>query len=62
MALRGVCPEEKAPWELTDRADTGVLELWPWKPPSDAVKSGFKPARSRAVGSREEPIMVGRRF
>jgi hypothetical protein len=30
IALRGVWPDEKAPWELTDKADTGVLlELCP---------------------------------
>lgn len=64
MALRGVWPDEKAPCELTDKADTGVFRLlelcWPWKPPSEAVRSGFNPARSRAVVSRDELIMVGK--
>lgn len=61
MALRGVWPDEKAPWELTDKADTGVLTEC-WKPPRDAVKRGLRPARSRAVGSRDELIMVGNRI
>jgi hypothetical protein len=41
-----------------DTAERGVLAWLGWYTPSDAVKSGLSPARSRAVGSRAELIVI----